>query len=225
MILEKEREEVSVPAQQPAEAIPYEPAPSGAAPRKMIKCPSKTGINMNKREKRTGEMLTLVIGLAVILLMAGLVPGSRFGVMEQYRRLSEAQSAYGKVHSQLTACQEQLTDYEQVLAEYRSSSLDGMADSEGKLVTVPRRDVLDLVEDLMMPRGKVLSVEILDDAAEVEMSDMRLDQISEMFAVMEEQPIVQSVELNVASTEENRAASVLSFSVRIYLRPETEVAE
>ena len=115
MILEKEREEVSVPAQQPAEAIPYEPAPSGAAPRKMIKCPSKTGINMNKREKRTGEMLTLVIGLAVILLMAGLV--ARFGVMEQYRRLSEAQSAYGKVHSQLTACQEQLTDYEQVLAD------------------------------------------------------------------------------------------------------------
>ena len=112
-----------------------------------------------------------------------------------------------------------------MLAEYRSSSLDGMADSEGKLVTVPRRDVLDLVEDLMMPRGKVLSVEILDDAAEVEMSDMRLDQISEMFAVMEEQPIVQSVELNVASTEENRAASVLSFSVRIYLQPETEVAE
>ena len=217
MILEKEREEVSVPAQQPAETIPYEPAPSGAAPRKMIKCPSKTGINMNKREKRTGEMLTLVIGLAVILLMAGLV--ARFGVMEQYRRLSEAQSAYGKVHSQLTACQEQL------MAEYRSSSLDGMADSEGKLVTVPRRDVLDLVEDLMMPRGKVLSVEILDDAAEVEMSDMRLDQISEMFAVMEEQPIVQSVELNVASTEENRAASILSFSVRIYLRPETEVAE
>ena len=115
--------------------------------------------------------------------------------------------------------------YEQVLAEYRSSSLDGMADSEGKLVTVPRRDVLDLVEDLMMPRGKVLSVEILDDTADVEMSDMRLDQISEMFAVMEEQPIVQSVELNVASTEENRAASILSFSVRIYLRPETEVAE
>lgn len=101
MILEKEREEVSVPAQQPVEAIPYEPAPSGAAPRKMIKCPSKMGINMNKREKRTGEMLTLVIGLAVILLMAGLV--ARFGVMEQYRRLSEAQSAYGKVHSQLTA--------------------------------------------------------------------------------------------------------------------------
>ena len=223
MILEKEREEVTSEAEQLADSVSNEAAPVETAPRKMVKCPSKTGINMNQREKRTGQVLTLVIGLAVILLMAGLV--ARFGVMEQYRRLSEAQSAYGKVHSQLAACQEQLTDYEQVLAEYRSSSLDGMADSEGKLVTVPRRDVLDLVEDLMMPRGKVLSVEILDDAAEVEMSDMRLDQISEMFAVMEEQPIVQSVELNVASTEENRAASVLSFSVKIYLQPETEVAE
>lgn len=34
MILEKEREEVSVPAQQPAEAIPYEPAPAGLPPGK-----------------------------------------------------------------------------------------------------------------------------------------------------------------------------------------------
>ena len=221
MILEKEREEVSVPAQQPAEAIPYEPAPSGAAPRKMIKCPSKTGINMNKREKRTGEMLTLVIGLAVILLMAGLV--ARFGVMEQYKRLSEAQSAYGEVHSQLAACQEKLTDYELVLTEYRSCSLDGMTEGEDQLITVSRQAVLDLVEGIMMPRGKVISVNILDDTADVEMSDMSLDQISAMFAVMEAEPIVRSVELNMAATEENTASAQLNFSVRIYLGPERAV--
>ena len=223
MILEKEREEVSVPAQQPAEAIPYEPAPSGAAPRKMIKCPSKTGINMNKREKRTGEMLTLVIGLAVILLMAGLV--ARFGVMEQYRRLSEAQSAYGAVHSQLAACQEKLTDYELVLTEYRSCSLDGMTEGEDQLITVSRQAVLDLVEGIMMPRGKVISVNILDDTADVEMSGMSLDQISAMFAVMEAEPIVRSVELNMAATEENTASAQLNFSVRIYLGPERAVEE
>ena len=223
MILEKEREEVSVPAQQPAEAIPYEPAPSGAAPRKMIKCPSKTGINMNQREKRTGQVLTLVIGLAVILLMAGLV--ARFGVMEQYRRLSEAQSAYGEVHSQLAACQEKLTDYELVLTEYRSCSLDGMTEGEDQLITVSRQSVLDLVEGIMMPRGKVISVNILDDTADVEMSGMSLDQISAMFAVMEAEPIVRSVELNMAATEENTASAQLNFSVRIYLGPERAVEE
>lgn len=221
MILEKEREEVTSEAEQLADSVSNEAAPVETAPRKMVKCPSKTGINMNQREKRTGQVLTLVIGLAVILLMAGLV--ARFGVMEQYKRLSEAQSAYGEVHSQLAACQEKLTDYELVLTEYRSCSLDGMTEGEDQLITVSRQAVLDLVESIMMPRGKVISVNILDDTADVEMSDMSLDQISAMFAVMEAEPIVRSVELNMAATEENTASAQLNFSVRIYLGPERAV--
>lgn len=223
MILEKEREEVTSEAEQLAGSVPSESVHGGPAPRKMVKCPSKTGINMNQREKRTGQVLTLVIGLAVILLMAGLV--ARFGVMEQYRRLSEAQSAYGAVHSQLAACQEKLTDYELVLTEYRSCSLDGMTEGEDQLITVSRQAVLDLVEGIMMPRGKVISVNILDDTADVEMSGMSLDQISAMFAVMEAEPIVRSVELNMAATEENTASAQLNFSVRIYLGPERAVEE
>ena len=223
MILEKEREEVTSEAEQLADSVSNETAPVETAPRKLVKCPSKTGINMNQREKRTGQVLTLVIGLAVILLMAGLV--ARFGVMEQYRRLSEAQSAYGEVHSQLAACQEKLTDYELVLTEYRSCSLDGMTEGEDQLITVSRQAVLDLVESIMMPRGKVISVNILDDTADVEMSDMSLDQISAMFAVMEAEPIVRSVELNMAATEENTASAQLNFSVRIYLGPERAVEE
>lgn len=221
MILEKEREEVTSEAEQLADSVSNEASPVETAPRKMVKCPSKTGINMNQREKRTGQVLTLVIGLAVILLMAGLV--ARFGVMEQYRRLSEAQSAYGAVHSQLAACQEKLTDYELVLTEYRSCSLDGMTEGEDQLITVSRQAVLDLVEGIMMPRGKVISVNILDDTADVEMSGMSLDQISAMFAVMEAEPIVRSVELNMAATEENTASAQLNFSVRIYLGPERAV--
>lgn len=223
MILEKEREEVTSEAEQLADSVSNEASPVETAPRKMVKCPSKTGINMNQREKRTGQVLTLVIGLAVILLMAGLV--ARFGVMEQYRRLSEAQSAYGAVHSQLAACQEKLTDYELVLTEYRSCSLDGMTEGEDQLITVSRQAVLDLVEGIMMPRGKVISVNILDDTADVEMSGMSLDQISAMFAVMEAEPIVRSVELNMAATEENTASAQLNFSVRIYLGPERAVEE
>lgn len=223
MILEKERKEVTSEAEQLADSVSNEAAPVETAPRKMVKCPSKTGINMNQREKRTGQVLTLVIGLALILLMAGLV--ARFGVMEQYRRLSEAQSAYGEVHSQLAACQEKLTDYELVLTEYRSCSLDGMTEGEDQLITVSRQAVLDLVEGIMMPRGKVISVNILDDTADVEMSDMSLDQISAMFAVMEAEPIVRSVELNMAATEENTASAQLNFSVRIYLGPERAVEE
>ena len=223
MILEKEREDITSEAEQFAGSVPSESAHGGLAPRKMVKCPGKTGINMNQREKRTGAVLTLVIGLAVILLMAGLV--ARFGVMEQYRRLSEAQSAYGEVHSRLAACREKLEDYELVLTEYRSCSLDGMTEGEDQLITVSRQAVLDLVEGIMMPRGKVISVNILDDTADVEMSGMSLDQISAMFAVMEAEPIVRSVELNMAATEEHTASALLNFSVRINLGSERAVEE
>lgn len=223
MILEKEREEVTSEAEQLADSVSNEASPVETAPRKMVKCPSKTGINMNQREKRTRQVLTLVIGLAVILLMAGLV--ARFGVMEQYRRLSEAQSAYGAVHSQLAACQEKLTDYELVLTEYRSCSLDGMTEGEDQLITVSRQAVLDLVEGIMMPRGKVISVNILDDTADVEMSGMSLDQISAMFAAIEAESIVRSVELNMAATEEHTASALLNFSVRINLGPERAVEQ
>lgn len=223
MILEKEREEITSEAEQLAGSVPSESAHGGLAPRKMVKCPSKTGINMNQREKRTGAVLTLVIGLAVILLMAGLV--ARFGVMEQYRHLSEAQSAYGEVHSRLAACQEKLEDYELVLTEYRSCSLDGMTEDGDRTATVSRQAVLDLVESIMMSRGKVLSVNILDDTVDVEMSGMSLDRISAMFTVIEAEPIVRSVELNMAATEEHTASALLNFSVRINLGSERAVEQ
>lgn len=223
MILEKEREEITSEAEQLAGSVPSESAPVETAPRKMVKCPSKTGINMNQREKRTGAVLTLVIGLAVIALMAGLV--ARFGVMEQYQRLSEAQSAYGEVHSRLAACREKLEDYDLVLTEYRSCSLDGITEDGDQTVTVSRQAVLDLVESIMMSRGKVISVNILDDTVDVEMSGMSLDRISAMFTVIEAEPIVRSVELNMAATEEHTASALLNFSVRINLGSERAVEQ
>lgn len=223
MILEKEREEVTSEAERLADSVSNETAPVETAPRKMVKCPSKTGINMNQREKRTGQVLTLVIGLAVILLMAGLV--ARFGVMEQYKRLSEAQSAYGEVHSRLAACREKLEDYDLVLTEYRSCSLDGITEDGDQTVTVSRQAVLDLVESIMMSRGKVISVNILDDTVDVEMSGMSLDRISAMFTVIEAEPIVRSVELNMAATEEHTASALLNFSVRINLGSERAVEQ
>ena len=99
----------------------------------------------------------------------------------------------------------------------------GDDDSSQQYVSVPRQDVLDLVEERMMTQGTVRSVNIVDDIAEVQMSDMSLDQISRMFSVIEAQPIVARVELNIAATEQEKPASMLNFSVRIHLQP--EVAE
>ena len=84
--------------------------------------PRKSGINMNMREDRTRELTMLIIGGVLICVLAG--AAAKFGVIDQYRRLTEAQRAYEQVHSQYTAVETALEDYDRVLAEYRTYSTD-----------------------------------------------------------------------------------------------------
>ena len=183
--------------------------------------PHKTGINMNMREKRTGTVLTLVAGCVIIAILAGVA--AKFGVVDLYRRLSAAQSAYSQVHSQYETVQEQLTDYNKVLTEYRTYSTDWTAASpDANLPAVDRQAVLDLVETEMMSRGTVRSILIKGDTVSVTMSGMDLDGISEMFTAMKQYSIVDNVDLTMAETESDRPASILSFSLNITLSTEVE---
>ena len=59
-----------------------------AAPaRKMIKCPQKTGINLNLQEDRQRDRRTLLIGILAIAALVTVVVN--FGVLQQYRRLDK----------------------------------------------------------------------------------------------------------------------------------------
>ena len=54
-------------------------------PRRPVRCPQKTGINLNLHEKRTGTVLTLLIGALCITVLALAV--AKFGVLDLYDRL------------------------------------------------------------------------------------------------------------------------------------------
>lgn len=193
------------------------------AVRRLGRYPHKVGINLNMREKQTGTVLTLVIGCAAIVLLAGLA--AKFGVIDQYRRLSQAEEAYAQVHRQYETVQEELSDYDKVLNEYRSYSMDWTGeDDTGLFSNVSRQDVLDLIETEMMPNGTVTSIQVLGNSVLVNMSGMTLARISEMFRVIEQNPIVDRVELNVAETDKDRTDLLLDFSLSIALKTE-EVGE
>ncbi len=189
--------------------------------RKGIRCPQKTGINMNMHEKRTGAAATAVAGAAVIVLLAAAV--AKFGVIDLYRRQDAAQAAYNGVHQQYTSMQEELTGYDKVLTEYRTYSMDwlsGADEGDTRFVSVSRTEVLDLVEQKMMTRGTVSSVRVYDDTVTVEMTGMNLDEISRMVDDLEAQPMVARALLNIAETEKDQPASVLSFTLQITLQKE-----
>lgn len=120
-----------------------------AAPaRKMIKCPQKTGINLNLQEDRQRDRRTLLIGILAIAALVTVVVN--FGVLQQYRRLDKAQAAYDRVHTQYVSAQEALADYDRVLLEYRTYSMDWMtaAGSEDIPAAVDRQAALDLLEQM-----------------------------------------------------------------------------
>ena len=178
------------------------------------------------REKRTRTVLSLAGGIAAVVVVVALI--GKFGVYDQYARLAKAEKAYGEVHQQYETVLQELTGYDEVLTEYRTYSMDWMAGSEDgqgyQFVAVDRRDVLDLIESEMMTRGTVSSVSMRDDRVVVGMSGMSLEEISVMFSSIEQHDIANRVELDVAETERDKPASVLSFTVNIVLNTEQDDA-
>lgn len=188
------------------------------------KLPSKKTINLAQREKHTESLLTLGIGIVVIAVLV--ICTAKFGVIDQYARLSAAESRYNKVHSDYVSVMEALENYDDVEAEYRTYSRKWLHDGEDStLVSVDRALVLDLLEDKMRRAGTVNSISVQESAMMVSMSDMNLSEISRMMADIKADPIVQSATLTIAETENDTTEAKLDFVIVVALQPVAEEGE
>lgn len=187
-----------------------------------VKLPTKTRINLAKRESRKKDMITLGVGIVLIAGLSAAV--AKFAVIDQLERLSQAEGAYNAVHVQYVAMQQAVADYPNVEERYRTYSRSWMlsGDTNG-LARVDRADVLDLVEARLLPYGRINTLSLRDSVMVVSMSDMNLSQISAMFERLQTEKIVASASLNMASTEEkDDPNALLDFTITIALQPEQE---
>ena len=190
-----------------------------------MKLPTKTRINLAKRESRKKDMITLGVGLVLIAGLSAAV--AKFAVIDQLDRLSQAGGAYNAVHVQYVAMQQAVADYPNVEERYRTYSRSWMlsGDTNG-LARVDRADVLDLVEARLLPYGRINTLSLRDSVMVVSMSGMNLSQISAMFERLQTEKIVASASLNMASTEEkDDPNALLDFTITIALQPEQEEAK
>ena len=190
-----------------------------------MKLPTKTRINLAKRESRKKDMITLGVGLVLIAGLSAAV--AKFAVIDQLDRLSQAEGAYNAVHVQYVAMQQAVADYPNVEERYRTYSRSWMlsGDTNG-LARVDRADVLDLVEARLLPHGRINTLSLRDSVMVVSMSGMNLSQISAMFERLQTEKIVASASLNMASTEEkDDPNALLDFTITIALQPEQEEAK
>ena len=190
-----------------------------------VKLPTKTRINLAKRESRKKDMITLGVGIVLIAGLSAAV--AKFAVIDQLDRLSQAEGAYNAVHVQYVAMQQAVADYPNVEERYRTYSRSWMlsGDTNG-LARVDRADVLDLVEARLLPYGRINTLSLRDSVMVVSMSGMNLSQISAMFERLQTEKIVASASLNMASTEEkDDPNALLDFTITIALQPEQEEAK
>jgi|UniRef100_UPI004028DB74 hypothetical protein len=190
-----------------------------------MKLPTKTRINLAKRESRKKDMITLGVGIVLIAGLSAAV--AKFAVIDQLDRLSQAEGAYNAVHVQYVAMQQAVADYPNVEERYRTYSRSWMlsGDTNG-LARVDRADVLDLVEARLLPYGRINTLSLRDSVMVVSMSGMNLSQISAMFERLQTEKIVASASLNMASTEEkDDPNALLDFTITIALQPEQEEAK
>ena len=190
-----------------------------------VKLPTKTRINLAKRESRKKDMITLGVGIVLIAGLSAAV--AKFAVIDQLERLSQAEGAYNAVHVQYVAMQQAVADYPNVEERYRTYSRSWMlsGDTNG-LTRVDRADVKDLVEARLLPYGRINTLSLRDSVMVVSMSGMNLSQISAMFERLQTEKIVASASLNMASTEEkDDPNALLDFTITIALQPDQEEAK
>ncbi len=180
---------------------------------KAPKYPTKHTVNLAKKETHTQSIKVIVCGLVVIALLC--VAVVKFGVYDQFARLSEAESAYSAVHNQYTSMESSLANYSQVEQEYHTYARGWMTGAGEAAVSVERTDVLDLIEQKLMTAGDVNSLRIEEDSVVASMSGMNLSEISVMLADLETQDAVESAGVNIAKTASN--SEVLEFTIDITL--------
>lgn len=191
--------------------------------KKALRLPTKKSVNLARRESNSKNLITVAVGLALIAVISAGV--AKFGVIDPLARLSEAESAYAAVHTQYVLLQESLDAYNAVEHEYRTYSRNWMQSEKSDLfVSVDRADVLDLLETQLMPNGTVKTVTVKGNTVVVTMSGMNLTQISEMFGALQQQSIVATASLTIASTMEDTPEDELDFSITIILQNGEETA-
>ena len=147
---------------------------------------------------------------------------AKFGVLDLYDRLADAQSAYAQAQQENRAAQEKLSHFDEVLSEYRTYSMEWMEDGEDSDLNfaVERTEMLDLIERTVMPYGTLSALQAQGDRVDVELNETDLDRIAEALSAVKASSIVESVGLELAETEKDRPADVMKCTLHIVLRGE-----
>ena len=174
---------------------------------KKVVIPSKKGINLVPQKKKTKVGFVLIV--AAVLILALLFAAAYFGIFKPISARNQARAEYEAAHLTYTQTLAAVGDYDAVLKEYHSYSLDWMNKDMGRrYVTIPRETVLKMVDKIIKPAGTLNSLAVTGETLTVRMSDMTLTEVTQMLQKIEEEPFVSYAFLQQAVSQETETVVV-----------------
>ncbi len=156
--------------------------------------PTKTSMNLYVTESTL--KLNRVIPVAVVLLvLVGLF--IKFGVVDQYARLQTKEAELSRQQLELTQMENQLVNYDAVLATYQSYSSTGDPDA------VDAISVLNLVTAQIMPYANVTNISLNSDVLSLTISGTSLSTVGDLASKLNGQDMVESVSVSTAANNAN----------------------
>ena len=135
--------------------------------------PTKTSINFIDDTQEKVDRTALIIFPIFLILLVLFV---KFMVIDPLAEVNAAEREYRQYETQLKALNAQLTDYDQVEAEYSEIVGDYLTETERSFLD--RSEMLDMIEDDVFPYVEIQSIQVSGNIIRITTGTTNLDTVS-----------------------------------------------
>ena len=179
--------------------------------------PSKVTLNLAMREKSPFSPVKLLPALVLLAALALLF--GKFAVADRLAAVDKAQGELAALKEQSAQLEAATAGYDELLELYSHYSVGWMTDEEK--LTLPRTELLDLIESELMPASQVRRFSVSGNVLSVELGGITLNDTSRIVQRLYQRPDVTNVAVYTASTKTEKGDQA-AVSMVITLAPVQE---
>lgn len=166
--------------------------------------PSKRTINLYYKEDKTTRPST--IALYVLFIAVVLLAVSKVVVFDRLDELAKVEKQTKELQAHYDEQMEKLKELKEISSQYSRYSFSYLREDE---ILCDRMDVLEMLEQTVYKYGKVDSVSVAEDIVSVNFSGTNLEETAQLLKLVEQYEIVERVEVNTATLNEEYATRMV----------------
>lgn len=188
---------------------------------KVGRMPTKTTINLARKERTTssqssGPLIVLVILLVVVF--------AKFAVYDRLMEVAAENEKLVSMQTELDQMKTQNADYDEVAERYGKYSTDWMTDDEK--ATVDRIVTLTAIEQELLSQARVQQFSVTQNILSVQISGIPLEKVATLANNLEKREEVSGVQVFTAQTKDaNKENTNISMVIGLQSEESIRVAE